>query len=378
MPLKRFQMLLIALIMISSFAIADDNSNAILLQLSCEPINIEQVFSLPDGTFLIDYYALNESEFWHNLGRDDVMNHITEVVDASGNSVWYYRDSGDVLPEDMQNYLFQYMINSDCIVRESYTDVSMEHYYRKVWDFKGNTLANSINSILQDEDEARYIFSMYPYILEVWRQGKQEKKAVLTDCADKYSVELDYYYGSRTALAADHDFYLVFDAEGTVKLIWYEGDTKQVYYYVTNLDMVPGKLIRHDSNLYVLLESYQDNETVYSLFTCPCPIETTHSLSFELVSRFSINANWVIDELFVIDDSIFCIVGDPNEYFYIGRFDRDKVLLDNRLNGSIRCFENRAGLTRFLISDKPGKENWVITVSEKSYQDFLTYLDQPQ
>ncbi len=149
------------------------------------------------------------------MGRDDVLNHITEVVDISGNSSWYFRDSGDILPEDIENYLYQYMVLSDSIIREFYTDVTMEHYYKKVWDFEGKPIENSIDAIIQGEDEVRYVFSMYPYILEVWRQ---EKNAQLTNCADRTTIELDYRYGSRTTLVTDHDFYLFYDSQRSLIL----------------------------------------------------------------------------------------------------------------------------------------------------------------
>ena len=375
--MNRFLLLLVAFTVFLSFGIAEESSDTISLNLTFEPTSIDQIFALPNGSFLIDYYTQNTSEFWHNMGRDDVLNHITEVVDISGNSSWYFRDSGDILPEDIENHLFQYMIFSDCIIREFYTDVTMERYYRKVWDFEGKAIENNIDPIIQAENEARYVFTMYPYILEVWRQEASEKNAQITDCTNRTTFELDYCYGSRTTLVTDHDFYLIYDAEGLVKLIRYEEKTKQIYNYATNLTMVPGKLLCYDSFLYVFLEEYQGNELVYSLFSCLCPSEPCDSLSFELIANYSINTGFVVDEPFIMDDIIHCVVGDSNDNLYIGHFDDDKILIDISLGRDIRYYNN-AGLIRFLISDKPGKENWLITVSENNYQDFLMYFDQPQ
>lgn len=382
--MKKQFIVIITLILVSvilpifSFGIAEESSDTISLNLTFEPTSIDQIFALPNGSFLIDYYTQNTSEFWHNMGRDDVLNHITEVVDISGNSSWYFLDSGDILPEDIENHLFQYVIFSDCIIREFYTDVTMERYYRKVWDFEGKAIENDIDPIIQAENEARYVFTMYPYILEVWRQGASEKNAQITNCTNRTTFELGYRYGSRTTLVTDHDFYLIYDAQGTIKLIHYEEKTKQFNDYNTNLVMVPGKLLCYDSSLYVFLEEYQGNELVYSLFSCPCPSDTCHSLSFEPIANYSINTGFVVDELFIMDDIIFCVVGDSNDNLYIGHFDDDEILIDISLGRDILYYYNDAGLIRFLISDKPGKENWLITVSENNYQDFLMYFDQPQ
>lgn len=206
MSVKRFLLLLFSFTMLLSFGIAEGIGDPILLELTFEPTSIEQVFSLPNGSFLIDYYTLNTSEFWHNMGRDDVLNHITEVVDTNGKSLWYFRDSGDVLPENMENYLFQYMVFSDSIIREFYTDASMGSYYRKIWDFDEKIIENNIDSIAQREEDVHYVMSMYPYILIVWSQGDSKKNAQVINCADKTSIELDYCYGSRAALVTDHDF----------------------------------------------------------------------------------------------------------------------------------------------------------------------------
>ena len=376
--MKRFLLLLLAFTVLLSLVNAEGNVDPVLLNLTFEPSSIEQVFSLPNGSFLIDYFTPNTSEFWQNIGHDDVLNHITEVVDASGNGIWHFRDSGDILPEDMENHLFQYMVFSDRIVREFYTDVSMERYYRKVWDFDGKVIENSIDSIIQGEDEVRYVFSMYPYILEVWRQGGPEKNAQITNCIDRSSLKLDYFYGSRASLVADRDFYLLYNAQGIIKLIRYAGNEKQLYYYDTNLDAVPGKLLCYGSDLYILLEKYQGNKLVYSLLSCPTPSEPSDSLSFELIDSFSIDNDLVVDELFLMNDAIYCVIGDSNGNYYIGHVDRNQLLVDTKTSRRIRCYDSNAGLTRFLISDKPGKDNWLITVSEKNYQDFLTYFDQPQ
>lgn len=378
MSVKRFLLLLFSFTMLLSFGIAEGIGDPILLKLTFEPTSIEQVFSLPNGSFLIDYYTLNTSEFWHNMGRDDVLNHITEVVDTNGKSLWYFRDSGDVLPEDTENHLFQYMVFSDSIIREFYTDVSMGSYYRKIWDLDGKIIENNIDSIAQREEDVHYVMSMYPYILIVWSQGDSKKNAQVINCADKTSIELDYCYGSRATLVTDYDFYLFYDAQGIIKLIHYKGDTKQIQYYATNLDAVPGKLLCYDSTLYILVEKYQDNELGYSLFSCPRPSETCDSLSFELIDNYSINTGLVVDDFFIMDDIIQCFIGDSYDNFYIGHFDDGKILIDVSLGRDIRYYGNKAGLIRFLISDKPGNEKWLVTVSEKNYQDFLMYFDQAQ
>lgn len=380
MRMKRFFLLLIILASLLTFGIAEENSDIIQLHLSFEPADIEQVFLLPNGSFLVDYYTVDTSDFWRNLGRDDVLNHISEIVDPLGNSVWYFRDSGDILPEDLDNHLFQYMILSDCFIREFYTAVSMEEYYKNVWDFEGRTIENNIDSILQEENEIRYIFSMYPFVLEVWPrpQGDREKNALLTDCTDNSSVELEYCYGSRATFTTDQDFYLLYEAQNTDKLLWYNGNEKQTYYYSTNLDRTPGILLKHDSTLYVLFGEYQGGELSYSLFSCPCPRETDDRLSFEPVGNFSMNDEFVVDSIFIVDNVLYLVAGDLNDNFYIAHFDGKGILIDHKLKGKISCFENSAGPIHFLISDKPGKENLLMTVSRNNYQDFLMYFDQPQ
>lgn len=137
-------------------------------------------------------------------------------------------------------------------------------------------------------------------------------------------------------------------------------------------------MLCYDSTLYFLVEKYQGNELVHSLFSCPRPSETYDSLSFELIANYSINTGLVVDELFIMDDVIYCVVGDYNDNLYIGHFEDDKILIDSNLGKDARYIDNKAGLIQFLISDKPGKEKWLITVSENNYQDFLMYFDQPQ
>lgn len=258
---------LISLLLIASKGYADQNTNEISLQFSYEPSEIQQAFVLPNGNLLFDYYTRNTAAFWKNLEREDVLKHVTEILNPSGQSLMCFQDGGDVLPEEADRYLIQYAIYPDRLVREYYINASMETYYMNVWSHDGDFIDNPMDPIQQTEEDAHYVFSMYPYLLEISKTGlSSQKKASLHQVIDLAEVQLPYVGGSRTTACDHNGFYLLYSENDSIRLLRYDHSTKRGSSYATNLDTDSGIMVKSGSTLYFLSANDQEGKIVYSVF----------------------------------------------------------------------------------------------------------------
>ena len=106
-------------LLVLSFFMADALAlNVIPLYFSYSPIELGHVYWLPNGSYLVEYFRLNTSEFWHNLGRDDIRRHVTEIFASSGQSVFCCTEGEEIFPEKIDDYLFQYAVYPDSFLRE--------------------------------------------------------------------------------------------------------------------------------------------------------------------------------------------------------------------------------------------------------------------
>ena len=366
-------LVLISLLLIVSKGYAVQNTKEISLQFSYEPSEIQQSFVLPNGNLLFDYDTKNTSAFWKDLGREDVLKHVTEVLDPSGQSLMCFQDGGDILPEEADRYLIQYAIYPDRLVREYYINASMETYYMNVWSHDGDFIDNPMDPIQQTQEDARYVFSMYPYLLELSKTGlSSQKNASLHQVIDLAEVQLPYVGGSRTTACDYNSFYLLYSENDSIRLLRYDHSTKQVSSYATNLDTDSGIMVINGSTLVFLSANVQEGKIVYSVFSSSYLERQDGQFLFIKQAGFDAPAHQVIDELFFVDNHLCCIGENENGKSFIGRIDGGQLFTEAVLNERLRLVNHDAGLLWFLAENKPGTNCRFFTIQDNDYQSFLT------
>lgn len=98
-------------------------SNA--LQFSQQPISLEHVSPLVNGSWLVAYYASPTAAFYQN--RDDVQDLYLEIFDASGASVWSWRYH--TLETSSQDWYTQLAVHPVAFQFEYYRDAELSDHY---------------------------------------------------------------------------------------------------------------------------------------------------------------------------------------------------------------------------------------------------------
>ena len=283
-------------------------AETIPLQMTFPSIGIGQAYALPNGSYLVEYYKPDTSEFWLNMGRDDVYQHVIEVFDASGASVWNHYEFSDMLPEDADGYLFQYAICSDRVTYEYYWNHSMERYYLNTWGFDGSRIENPKDAIHQSEEDARYVVSQYPYLLEMWPFGEgYAHPARLTYVIDGSSTDLPYAYGGRTTCVSGDQYCMLYREDDTVRLLVYDPVTRALRNDPTTLTEESGHLVVAGGIAYFLTTEYQDDGSLCRLFSAPLS-QSENGIEFQLTSQFRLEPNAAVDALIESSGELYFVV----------------------------------------------------------------------
>lgn len=353
-------LLLLPLHAVLAQTVTSQEIETIPLQMTYPPIGIGQAYVLPNGSYLVEYDTPYTSEFWHNMGRDDVYHHVTEIFDATGLSVWHYKDGSDMLPEDADGYLFPFMIYLDRITREYYWNHSMERYYLDTWGFDGTVIENPLDAIRQAEEDARYVDSQYPYLLEMWPFGESySRPARLTYVVDGSSVDLPFAYGSRTTCVSSEQYYMLYREGETVRLLIYDPVTHTLQNNLTTLTEESGNLTVADGIAYFLTADYQDDGYLCKLFSAPLA-QSENSIEFQLTSQFQLEPNSVVDALVESNGERYFVVSCANDGYTTALY----VLADDRLT-QVYAWPVEA---RYLVADNESIQFIMPNESGDSYQ----------
>lgn len=329
------------------------------LRLTDPSIHLGQAYALPNGSYLIEYDKPDTSEFWRSMGRDDVYSRVTEIFDPSGISVWHYNDSGHMFPEDADNYLFQFAIYPDRIARELYLEPSMERYYYDVWGFDGMVIENPLDAIHQAEEDARYVDSQYPYLLEMWPFGENyTRPARLTYVMDGSSVDLPFIYGSRTTAVSNERHFMLYRDHESVRLLIYDPATRTLQDNPTSLPTESGYLAVANDTAYFLITDDQVDGYLCELFSASLPASES-SIEFQSMAQFPLEAGHVVDALIELNGTLYAVITGNQTSLY--------ALAGNHLTevyawpGEARYLGTASDSLRFITPSESG-DSYDITV----------------
>ena len=146
------------------------------LQFSQQPISLEHVSPLGNGSWLVAYYASPTAAFYQN--RDDVQDLYLEIFDASGASVWSWRYH--TLETSSQDWKPQRAVHPVALQNEYYRDAELSDHYTYIISQDGSYVSGSDLIHWEDADK-RYLDSVYPYHVERFTfTGAQEIPVSIT------------------------------------------------------------------------------------------------------------------------------------------------------------------------------------------------------
>lgn len=278
------------------------------LKLTDPSIHLGQAYALPNGSYLVEYDTPYMAEFWLNMGRDDVYHHVLEIFDASGASVWRVSDNCDYLPEDADGYLFQFLIYPDRFTYEYYWNHLMERYYLDTWGFDGTVIENPKDAIWQAEEDARYVESQYPYLLEMWPFGEDyAHPAKLTYVMDGASVDLPFVYGSRTTAVSNERYFMLYRDHESVRLLIYDPTTRTLQDNPTSLPTESGYLAVANDTAYFLTTDDQVDGYLCELFSASLPTSES-SIEFQSMAQFPLETGHVVDALIESNGTLYAVI----------------------------------------------------------------------
>ena len=368
-------------------------SEVVPLQFAYSPVDCPKVFLLPNGYYEAIYYTPDDSEFWLNQGRNDVVHCVVEVFDSLGQRVWgFCLFQIDIFQDDADAFLYQSEVRSDQIHFEYYWDHNYERYVSENWGFDGKRLYTSFDAIQQPEEAFRYIISQYPYTLEMWPFGEtHDTPARLTYAVDGTSVDLPFAYGVRTACVdAEQRYYMLYEADdvgegeaGTVYLLSYSPDTHALTCSKTNLASCSGHIAVSKDTLVFLREA---NVQAYEIYTAALNDVEQDAVSFTAAGEISLARNEVIENIIPAGDHLLCLKSravDRNTEAEHGESElcalspEGELIPVQKWDGEASFLENTAGPLQFVCEDGAGGYQ-ITKFSDEDVAYFFTSLDQAQ
>ena len=374
-------------LLIISFFMADALAlNVIPLHFSYSPIELGQVYLLPNSSYLVEYFRLDTSEFWHNMGRDDIRRHVTEIFSSSGQSIFCCTEGEDIFPEKIDDYLFQYAVYPDSFLREMYWDGSMQNYFTNTWSFDGTIVTAPSDPIHQEEEEARYIESQYPYTLELYPFAANYKRpAELTYVLDGSRTPLPFGYGERsTAVSSSGNYCMVYDntdSDGKIHFLQYDPQYKALEDYPISLSTASGQLVVLPDTIYMLTSEYSDEGYSYTLHSGIFPCDNADSIDFTAAARFQLEPDCVVDDIIPIGDQLLLLVTsfgtDRSSYTSLNTLSNDVGMIpvyawDHEVQYIERAND---GHIQFITPNASNDGYQVMLFSNEDIARFLTYLD---
>lgn len=388
--MKRVVVLILVTLLILSFFMADALAlNAIPLHFSYSPIELGHVYWLPNGSYLVEYFRLNTSEFWHNLGRDDIRRHVTEIFASSGQSVFCCTEGEEIFPEKIDDYLFQYAVYPDSFLREMYWDGSMQNYFTNTWSFDGTVVVAPSEPIHQEEEEARYIESQYPYTLELYPFGADYQRSTeLTYVLDGSRILLPFGYGERSsAVTSSGNYCMIYDntgSDGKIHFLQYDPQYKTLKDYPSSLSTASGKLAVLSDTIYLLTSEYSDKGYSYALHSSIFPSDNADSIDFAIATRFQLEPDSIVDDIIPIGDQLLFLVtsrgADDSSCSSLNILSSDDFMIPvYTWDHEVRYIERaNAGYIQLITPNATNDGYQVMLFSNEDIAHFLTYLDHAQ